>query len=389
MACARIHEALRKYGEKTYTLEEMEELDEKIKFFDLKNASTPSLLEEMERNFNNDKFKPHDRLIWELQRLAAIAEKLLIQRNDRLSRIIALEQKHGEALCSMREDLTAAEAEMNRQERRLAACNAALDAVEVPTEQSRDASHPGLPLDSPNWQEWEHARDSNQWNDSLAEQWGKGWEDPWQCSTKEEPSLQWQTEMDAGQWKHTEGQRGTTQQGVNGNGDRWGQPEPMGIAHDAGQLMPMPMFEQAAIPAAGSAPIGAPAGPLATKPLTAAMPTMQPFAPNRDGSPLQAGGPNAPWSMVPELGAPGAGTAAQRRQRPPPPPIPTGSVPPSNVAALSASPIRFMQPPGLAPEGRFQAVRAPPLPGASSTIVPIDAEGSDVGSEKSRPWDQG
>eukprot|EP00930_Biecheleria_cincta_P030984 TRINITY_DN21472_c0_g1_i1.p2 TRINITY_DN21472_c0_g1~~TRINITY_DN21472_c0_g1_i1.p2 ORF type:complete len:206 (+),score=60.74 TRINITY_DN21472_c0_g1_i1:27-644(+) len=123
MAAAKIRAVLADGGIQAMSLEEMEQSDDFIRSFNIHNASTRAFLEAFDANRSTGHYSSDDCLSWELQRLAAIAEKMEAQqsawekecveiqerRETRFAKDKKLIQAEEAMLCKMEDELTALE----------------------------------------------------------------------------------------------------------------------------------------------------------------------------------------------------------------------------------------------------------------------------------------
>lgn len=133
----RLCAALRSCGEEPWSLADVEQYDDQVQHFDLSKASTREFLERLEDNWNSDVNAAPDKIVWEIQRLAAISKKLQNQRDEREARLQGLETAYDERLKNMREQLSTQEEKVRRFEASLGHCERALLLTEAAAEKAR------------------------------------------------------------------------------------------------------------------------------------------------------------------------------------------------------------------------------------------------------------
>lgn len=114
-ASQRLYERLRQVGIEPMTLDALEGMDEFVKNFDLCNGSARGYVDTLKENLTDTRYKRSDQLSWELQRVAAIMEKLERQRAQRISEFQDLESRHVAVVDSMGEKLDACESKLKSQ----------------------------------------------------------------------------------------------------------------------------------------------------------------------------------------------------------------------------------------------------------------------------------
>lgn len=111
-ASHRLYERLRQVGIEPMTLDSLEGMDEFVRNFDLRNGSARGYVDTLKENLTDTRYKRSDQLSWELQRVAAIMEKLERQRAQRISEFQDLESRHVAVVDSMSEKLDACESKL-------------------------------------------------------------------------------------------------------------------------------------------------------------------------------------------------------------------------------------------------------------------------------------
>lgn len=105
----QIYEMLQRANTKPMSLEELEEHDEEVRNFSLATASSRAFLEKLEANWDIDTWATHDKVSWELQRLAALLQKLHIERLAREARLEDLQRRFAEGIQDLRHKFSADE----------------------------------------------------------------------------------------------------------------------------------------------------------------------------------------------------------------------------------------------------------------------------------------
>lgn len=126
-----IRSALRKLNEPIHSLQDMEQNDEFAQKFNIRTASARAYvesIEELEVSVKAGHYTKRVALVWEMQRIAAMAEKLRTQREEREERTRELDDRHRKGLNALRQKIEAAEGRMQTVEADLIVCEAALAA---------------------------------------------------------------------------------------------------------------------------------------------------------------------------------------------------------------------------------------------------------------------
>ena len=105
-------DALRECGQEPYSIEDMEHYDTLIANFDLKSASSRAFLESLHPAGG---WTLAD-VLWQLQRLHAIQQKLRMQRYERDARVYQVEAQHEDGLRAIRERIEHSESTVTRLE---------------------------------------------------------------------------------------------------------------------------------------------------------------------------------------------------------------------------------------------------------------------------------
>ena len=109
------------------SLEEMEQSDDFIQSFNIQSASTRAFLESFDENRSVGRYSSDDCLSWELQRLAAIAEKMEAQQSSWEKDCVGLQERLKTSLAKDKKLIQAEEAMLRKMAEELASLELALE----------------------------------------------------------------------------------------------------------------------------------------------------------------------------------------------------------------------------------------------------------------------
>jgi len=121
--CDKIREKLKALGQDVWSLEDVEKWDPYVRDFNLKTASATEWFETVQANLEKgDAPVTKDAVIWELQRFAAICEKLRAGRQERVKRLEEREKENLEEIEASRAKLQKGEEKSLEYEKQVARC---------------------------------------------------------------------------------------------------------------------------------------------------------------------------------------------------------------------------------------------------------------------------
>lgn len=357
MSACTAHEHIRallhKVGEAPYELSQMEKCDPLVKEFSLRKASGRELLETLERDFKDASsgYTEREKLLWQLQRLACITEKLHIQRKEREARIYDMERRHKEGMEAIANQIKEHEDKLSKYNEQLGHYNELFARMKSAPASVKLKIQPGPQEYAP------HPVREASGNASATACGGKSLSS-WRCEAN---------------WNETKSPaqpaaQSTTRSPVHDSNDSWNGPSAASgvLPQQATEIWCSTATEPPTQSTASTTPCGSHGAPCAAQ--ESAWRTPQ--------APFQSWRPAYP----PQLSAP----------RPPPPPIPAGrhpvfcGRPTTNVRGVGYPSDNPQAPSSTLQVGYAELQGAQIAPPAHDP--PHGAEGSEVGSDDN-PWD--